>query len=187
MTLRFFQGHFHSEPEAFAKAFFQQHRKRHCNDVSSHLFSQGLKLIWVKTAWLYLYSFKSYNRLQVATWDETPGINWDSSYLIDRCTCKNGKNSNNDGNTKSFTVLNFNSFLAKELHINCTFYNYIFDVSINSSINFIVHIICCGAQNVAEKTESRQLCFAIHHIIIWSSWFIAIGNRIFHFVFIKWS
>ncbi len=37
------------------KPFLQQHRGRHWGDVSSHLFSQGLKFILVKTIWLYLY------------------------------------------------------------------------------------------------------------------------------------
>jgi hypothetical protein len=46
------------------KPVFQQHRGRHLDGVFTHLFSQGLKLIWVKTAWLYLYRFKSYDRLK---------------------------------------------------------------------------------------------------------------------------
>jgi hypothetical protein len=65
MTLRFFQGHLHSEQGAFTKTFFSRIGAP-LGDVSSHLFSQGLKFILVKPIWLYLYWFKSYDRLQVA-------------------------------------------------------------------------------------------------------------------------
>ena len=54
---------FISKLELLQKPYFQQHRGRHLDGVLIYLFSQGLKLIWVKTAWLYLYWFKSYDRL----------------------------------------------------------------------------------------------------------------------------
>ena len=62
---------FISKLELLQKSIFQQHRGRHLSGLFIHLFSQELELIWVKTAWLYLYWFKSYDRLQVANWDES--------------------------------------------------------------------------------------------------------------------
>ena len=54
------------------KPVFQQHRGRHLDGVFIHMFCQGLKLIWVKTAWLYLYWFKSYDRLKNFCFKKTP-------------------------------------------------------------------------------------------------------------------